>query len=398
MRTNINKLLSIGIVLWLVGIALFCYVRYDQAKYARKMQEERQVFDFIFGSRQGSRSYYAWKSDGHELIYSISISCMLAGAVPFACWLLTWFVRLLVRQLSQPVRFITGIVRRRKRSKSDEYPEIPGVANSALLRADGNVKDRKAVRKIAKVPEESDSYYANNDVEKIGTLYCDERSLAAADAQTAFNAEQMKQLEDNIRKSIMSGYHQNTQAVKHSLRQQSESLEKQLAEFREVTETVKAAALEENGSVDTDFGELAQQISAIRDYTSTQQDRIDKLQDGYDWTIMRTFCLKIIRCIDNLENRIRTMSQNGLETEMLEDIRDELLFSLESSSVEQFELNVNSEYKGNEKLAEVIKDKTYCQDESMKGIIAELIRPGYQYVIGEGTTKVVRVARVKLFG
>jgi molecular chaperone GrpE (heat shock protein) len=212
------------------------------------------------------------------------------------------------------------------------------------------------------------------------------------------SAEQLKQLENNIRKTIESGYRENAQAVEQSLKVQGESLEKQIAEFREVTQTVKAATLEENKSADTDFGELAQQISAIRDYTSSQQNRIDKLQDGYDWTIMRTFCLKIIRCIDNLENRIKTMLENGLETDMLEDIRDELLFSLESSNVEQFELEVNSEYGGNEKLAEVVKDKSPCEDESMRGKISSLIRPGYQYVIGEGTTKVVRVARVKLFG
>jgi molecular chaperone GrpE (heat shock protein) len=266
------------------------------------------------------------------------------------------------------------------------------------LQSDGNVKSVKEVLGVARSSGESNSYYTNDVAEKIGTLYCDAKSLAATDAQAALSAEQLKQLEDNIRKTIMSGYRENAHAVEQSIKVQGESLGKHLAEFREVTETAKAAALNENKSSDTELGELAQQISAIRDYTSCQQDRIEKLQDGYDWTIMRTFCLKIIRCIDNLENRIRTMSENGLATEMLEDIRDELLFSLESSSVEQFDLEVNSEYSGNEKLAEVIKDKSPCKDESMKGKIASLIRPGYQYVIDEGSTKVVRVARVKLFG
>ena len=391
MRVSLHKFLTIGIVLWLLGIVSFCYVRYEQVKYIRKMQEERSVLDFIFGPPEDSNAYHAWKSNGHELMYSVSISCMVFGAGPFAYWFLLWFVRWANRRLSKAARFVVGVVRRRKRKGKDECPEIRDVADSGPLRSDGKVKNRKGFGGGVAAADKVESYYENNVAdEKIGTLYCDEKSLAAADEQAVLSAKQIKQLEDNIRKTIVSEYRENAQAVEQSLKVQSEGLGKQIAEFRETAETVKPANAE--------FGELAQQISAIRDYASSQQDRIDKLQDGYDWTIIRTFCLKIIRCIDNLENRIKTMLENGLETESLENIRDELLFSLESSNVEQFELEVNSEYGGNEKLAEVVKDKSPCKDGSMKGKISSLIRPGYQYAIGEGTTKVVRVARVKLFG
>ena len=34
----------------------------------------------------------------------------------------------------------------------------------------------------------------------------------------------------------------------------------------------------------------------------------------------------------------------------------------------------------------------------MKGKIAEVIKPGYQYVIDDENVKIVRTARVKLFG
>jgi hypothetical protein len=50
--------------------------------------------------------------------------------------------------------------------------------------------------------------------------------------------------------------------------------------------------------------ELAQQVSAIRD-TREQQDRV-RTPGWYDWGIIRTFCLRVIRCVDNIENRIRT--------------------------------------------------------------------------------------------
>lgn len=396
MKASLNKFLTIGIILWVVGIGLFCYVRHEQGKYSLKLQEEQLEYDFIFDPHEGSSTYNAWNNESYELICSVSISCMIFGAGPFAYWSLSWFVRLIGRRLSR----IPVIARWRKRKgkDKDKCPEISIAAGKAPLQLDRKVESVKEVLGITRVADESNDCYASDAAGKIGMLYCDAESLAAADEQAALSGEQLKQLEDNIRKTIVSGYRENAQAVKQSLKVQGESLGKHLAEFREVTETVKAAALNESKPVDTELGELAQQISAIRDYTSCQQDRIEKLQDGYDWTIMRTFCLKIIRCIDNLENRIRTMSKKGLSTETLEDIRDELLFSLESSSVEQFDLEVNSEYRGNEKLAEVVKDKFPSEDESMNGKIASLIRPGYQYVIDEGSTKVVRIARVKLFG
>ncbi len=125
---------------------------------------------------------------------------------------------------------------------------------------------------------------------------------------------------------------------------------------------------------------------------------MEKLQDGYDWNIIKTFCLRIIRCIDNLDNRINRLSSKGTNTEHLEDIRDEMVFALESSGIEQYEPKINSNYRGQEKYAEAIKDKQHCEKSKQKGRIAKVIRPGYQYFINEENIKIVRTAQVKLFG
>ena len=82
----------------------------------------------------------------------------------------------------------------------------------------------------------------------------------------------------------------------------------------------------------------------------------------------------------------------------LEEIRDELIFALESSSVEQFKPEIKSNYRGQEKTAEPVKERERCEDGKLKGQIAEVIRPGYQYVIDDENVRVVRAARVKLFG
>ncbi|MHC4553590.1 MAG: hypothetical protein ACYSUT_12630, partial [Planctomycetota bacterium] len=45
--------------------------------------------------------------------------------------------------------------------------------------------------------------------------------------------------------------------------------------------------------------ELSEEMSAIREFAAQQQDQVRKLQDGYDWMIVRRFCMRIIRCVDN---------------------------------------------------------------------------------------------------
>ncbi len=143
--------------------------------------------------------------------------------------------------------------------------------------------------------------------------------------------------------------------------------------------------------------ELTEQVSAIREYASCQQDRVEKLQDGYDWSIIRTFCIKIIRCIDNLEKRIERMEEKEKDTTAMKEIKDELIFALESSGVEQFEPVVKSDYRGQEKKLEAIKTKIPCDDEALKGKIAKVVRNGYRYVLDDENYKVVRTAQVQLY-
>lgn len=143
---------------------------------------------------------------------------------------------------------------------------------------------------------------------------------------------------------------------------------------------------------------LAEQVSAIRQYAANQQEKVTKLQEGYDWNITRTFCLRIIRCIDNIETRISELEEDETDSGDLEQIKDELIFALESSGVEQFEPKINSDYIGQEKFVEAAKEKQQCCDLELKGKIAKVLRPGYQYIIDEENVKVVRTAQVRLFG
>ncbi|MBN1974969.1 MAG: nucleotide exchange factor GrpE [Sedimentisphaerales bacterium] len=149
--------------------------------------------------------------------------------------------------------------------------------------------------------------------------------------------------------------------------------------------------------IDNTLKDLTQQVSAIREYAANQQNRLERYQDGYDWNIIKTFCLRIIRCIDNIETRMENLPEEDNQAAHLEEVHDELVFALESSGIEQFEPEVNSDYRGQEKSAEAIKERTKCQDPDKKGKIEKVLKPGYQFYIDEENVKIVRPAQVRLY-
>ena len=149
--------------------------------------------------------------------------------------------------------------------------------------------------------------------------------------------------------------------------------------------------------IDNTLKDLTQQVSAIREYAANQQNRLERLQDGYDWNIIKTFCLRIIRCIDNVEKRIEQVEKDDVQAIHLEEVRDELVFALESSGIEQFEPKVNTYYRGQEKIAEAVKEKAKSKDPNKKGKIEKIIKPGYQFYIDDENVKIVRPAQVRIF-
>jgi molecular chaperone GrpE (heat shock protein) len=221
-------------------------------------------------------------------------------------------------------------------------------------------------------------------------------SVAVEPLQIACTNEPVRALDCDFEAERAKSEAESSVAVQ-TLNDEAEGLQRQIAEFRAAAESIQEAAGRSEPLSDT-LKELTEQVSAIRDYAVGQQDHLKKLQDGYDWGIIRTFCLRVIRCVDNIEGRIEELRTAGESVELLEDIRDELLFALESSGVEQFEPEFGSDYHGQEKFSEAIKEKETSGRPDQAGTIAKVLRPGYRYVMDEGNFKIVRTAQVMLFG
>ena len=48
-------------------------------------------------------------------------------------------------------------------------------------------------------------------------------------------------------------------------------------------------------------------------------------------------------------------------------------------------------------MPEAVRSRVTTEDEALCGCIAEIVRPGYQYLISDDDVKIVRCAQVKLY-
>ncbi len=370
----------------------------DLGKLATGETDVYPFADILYGENwQNELNRYKKHKELSEFVFTGSIVCTSMGGTIFAWYLLLWLIRFFIRVSSGLKELLPDVLRRQRKTKDKKKqartnaekdgknqeqkqklnqqqsklekhskglrnlikgkPKLNGRGKALFTKSESRSDNRDSKRAKKRL-----GTYSDDNAEKVAVLLSDEES-----------AESIARIED-------------------SLKAQTEHLQERTAQ------SVEQAIIEHSKPLDSTLKDLAQQVSAIREYTACQQERVEKLQDGYDWNIVRTFCLRIIRCIDNLENRISQLSSEGTKTEYLEDIRDELVFALDSSGIEQFEPKINSDYRGQEKYAEAVKDKECCNNSKQKGKIAKVIRPGYQYFINEENIKVVRTAQVKLFG
>ena len=418
-----------GLLLFFIGVGVFGWVLVERKKEQVFVQKQCNLINaeltkigqptitetevYAFADVIQNKSLQQELAEHHrhkeitELLFSISMSLIVLGGTIFAIWLIIKTVRL-INKCYRYFRKLHARIFGQNRVGLEEKS-----ADRAIdINDSQQTQKRRKHKKNSEVLENSGWYNCKaKDAKEIAELYCDQKSLQAKEqmpqakvqGENAKNSEEMamrpfEKLAQNIRKTILSDYRENTLKLEDSLRNQRASLEKQINEVKEITEIAKKAAKEQANPVNGSLEEITQQISAIREYASSQQDKIKKIQEESDWRIIRTFCLRVIRCIDNIEKRIEAWSQENKDATALSEIRDELIFTLESSSVEQFEPELNTEYSGLEKLAEVIKERQQTEDPEMKGKIAKVIRPGYQYLLDDKNIKIVRAALVKLFG
>lgn len=332
--------------------------------------------DVLYGENwQKELSKYKQTKKRNEAIVIGSVACTVAGGSVFALWLLVWMVQMARQGVSRIRQWRSGESEIPKKATAKKAAPVKAAPKTSSASAGDGLWEQKA-RKQQNPPEKSP-----NVVNVTWPKSAQKPAPMKPDPRVRAEVNQIKKLSDEAQKIAKLLSDEESAEIKVSV--------KSGQEHPDVKEPPKP--------LNNTLKELSQQVAAIREYTSYQQNRLEKLQDGYDWNIIRTFCLRVIRCIDNLENRIGQLSEDEVRAMHLEEVKDELVFALESSGIEQFRPEINSDYRGYEKYAEAVKDKQPCEAPEQTGKIADVIRPGYQYFINEDNIKVVRPAQVKLY-
>ncbi|MBN2591183.1 MAG: hypothetical protein JXA96_15055 [Sedimentisphaerales bacterium] len=346
---------------------------------------------------------YKKQKEQMEFLYSVSIACASSGGLLTGWSILLSIARALIKMISKL-----------KQSISHGKKDKEQTDNTDIENIDGTEKEQNEKLSSSENEEQqNDEHFKgiSNVLANSGWQYAG-----------SFNGEQKQRLRQRKRipaknRAIDSDSSKEKEAVKansdstqgntdEKIRDTKPDIvrrEKKISENKTESETVIKNDIDVTNAkgqthhIDTTLKDLTQQVSAIREYAANQQNRLERLQDGYDWNIIKTFCLRIIRCIDNIEKRISQISDEDVQVIHLEEVRDELVFALESSGIEQFEPKVNTYYRGQEKIAEAIKEKAHSEDPNKKGKIEKVIKPGYQFYIDEDNVKIVRPAQVRIF-
>ncbi|MCK4888058.1 MAG: hypothetical protein KAS96_11770 [Planctomycetes bacterium] len=434
MQKVVKRFVVSGIILWFAGAASFLWVSVEKEKQQQYLNQQQELYNaklveinqlantqeeinpfrvIISEAIKSEKSDNIPQSSNGKTISYFSVICVASGTIIFLSLLLLWLVHFTIEKISNFKKNLAQFRKSRKKT-ADVLIEsnLQKREKTADVLIESNSQKKEKTAKLAQKlyePAKFDPSFSCTDERKFhpsstkvekhsaNSIKPDQHDKFFAD-KSDFRIKPIDNLEKNIRDAIRSSYHENAMKAQDSFKQQADKLEKQVVEIKNLTQAITQASAGNDKPLDNNIGELAEQLSAIRDYASSQQDRVTKLQEGYDWNIIRTFCLRVIRCIDNIDSRIDSISQQGGDTSDLEDIKDDLVFVLESSGVEQFEPDINSKYASSQKTAEAVKQKKSCGEPEMKGKIAEIIKPGYRYVIDEDNTKIVRTAQVKLFG
>lgn len=406
----------------------------DLDKLAAGQMNAGDIADFLYGPGWKDQvEQYKQRNEQRETAQTVSVVCLSIGGIVFGGCLIVWLVWLIAR--------IVRVLRRRSSAVQNEAE--PGAAEltdielheaqpQPVPEAPVPEPQPKQRRKVLARPETVaepagglDDFFVSvtttpgtghpaaavqDSVEEssISVLLGDEQSQESEwspQSQWSWHGAGEPAATRDVREQPPTKPHasrpiqqESASTRENPLKEHADDLQRQVAEFKQVAQNVQQATRAQAEPLNNTLKELAQQVSAIREYAASQQDRVEKLQDGYDWGIIRTFCLRVIRCIDNLEGRLAELPKGDGAAAHLEEVKDELLFALESSGVEQFRPEINSDYHGQEKLAETFKEKQPAKKPEQAGKIAKVIRPGYRYMVDDENFRVVRTAQVKLYG
>lgn len=148
--------------------------------------------------------------------------------------------------------------------------------------------------------------------------------------------------------------------------------------------------------VDQDMIRIESLVAGMRDYLSESNQQLTRLQEGYDYSVLK----RVVKPVIQVANSLEALEPRMADHPAAEEIRGlwmDLLDSLEQNGIERLDIEKNEAFDKIRKMAEAITAKEATDDPEKADKVAEVVRPGYCYVYDYDKRRMVVPAQVKLY-
>jgi len=148
--------------------------------------------------------------------------------------------------------------------------------------------------------------------------------------------------------------------------------------------------------VDQDLVRIESLVTGMRDYLAESNQQLTRLQEGYDYSVIKRVVKPVIQVANGLES-LEPRLADLPEAEELRGLWLDLLDSLERNGVERLKVEQDDDFSDIRKMAEATTVKEMTDDPAKVGTVAEVVRPGYCYVYNYDKKRLLVPAQVKLY-
>jgi len=149
--------------------------------------------------------------------------------------------------------------------------------------------------------------------------------------------------------------------------------------------------------------ELAEHIGAVHSLADDRRQEIARLQEGYDFTVTRSFARGVIKAVDLLRDFQSQLKADHADSELrgdalarLEAAEDQLCFLLEAHQIEPFTPEPGDEIEQHSLRFEPI-EKHPASSPADVGKVSQLKHPGWTLQLGDARERVIRPAQVAVY-
>jgi molecular chaperone GrpE (heat shock protein) len=148
--------------------------------------------------------------------------------------------------------------------------------------------------------------------------------------------------------------------------------------------------------MDQDMVRIESLVSGMRDYLTEYNEQLSRLQEGYDYSVLKRVVKPVIQVANGIES-LEPRMKGQPEGEELRTMWLDLLDALETNGIERLQVEKGDTFADIRKIAEATTVKEHTTNADQVGKVAEVVRPGYCYVYNQDKRRLVVPAQVKLF-